>query len=168
MLAAKLAGVEREVAASQSDASSAKWVEAMSLFLGRAKMELQKSQDSLSAVVEELSGLMRKYAVESGAAATGTDERIEFLAMFEQFVGDWKKAKADNAVLARLASADKTRGAKKDRVRLEKAEKLRRLQSIKTLSKVDVAAQVDDVISALRTHDMLNRNSLRNSGAAKK
>ncbi len=155
-LSAKMASVEREVAASQNDSTSAKWVEAMSLFLGRAKMEVQKGQDSLNAVVAELNGLMRKYAADSGPAAPGADECIEFLMLFDQFVSDWKRAKADNAVLARLAVADQSRGAKQSRTRLEKAEKLRRLQSIKTLSKVDVAAQVDDVLSALRTHEMLN------------
>jgi hypothetical protein len=91
--------VEAEVTASQNEAESAKWVDAMSVFLGRARLEVQKNIHTLDEVSTEIRAIMAKYAVEP--SGSGADDRLEFLVLMNEFAQDWKKARDDNALLVR-------------------------------------------------------------------
>lgn len=148
-LEAKLGGIERELVASQQDAESAKWCEAMSLFLGRAKIEVDKNKQYLDESSKEVLLLMKKFAVEP--SGSGADERMEFLALLDEFVRDWKKAREDNKLMARMQKQTKAREEKKQQEALNKEEKQKRMTGLKKMGgKAHIELQVDDLMSSLR------------------
>lgn len=153
-LMVKLSAIEREVTLGQNEEASRVWCDQMATFLGRARVEVQRNKDSLTTAVSDLTRVMQHYAMattpSAGGGESGRTPQEEFLALFHEFLEDWKKARADNQRAERMMAKIKEREDKKKREELAKDEKRQRLIAAggKGKSK-DVISQVDDVMLEL-------------------
>lgn len=80
-LGSKLTSIETEISHAAPDDA---WAQQMSTFIGRAKMELKKSSETLDAVLRDVGSLMRKFALDPEIKNGETDPRVAFLAAFNR------------------------------------------------------------------------------------
>ncbi len=151
-LLARVAAIEKEVAAGQSEVVSRDWCNSMATFVGRARVEVQKNKDALDEAVAEITGVMKTYAVDTTTAAdAGKTPQEEFLVLFNEFCQDWKKAREDNVRAVRMLEKLRQKQEQAKREQMAKDEKRSRLLKVGKGSSFSMAADVaEDVMNQLR------------------